>query len=107
MAPEAFVRAEWAAPANVRAFATMRSPPGASLGPYAANNLGDHVGDEPAAVAANRAALAGALALPAAPRWLAQVHGTRVVELADATGVPEADGAIARAPGVVCAVLTA
>lgn len=106
MPADRFVRPAWDAPANVRVVATTRSL-GASTGTYAENNLGDHVGDDPVAVAANRAALVRTLALPAAPRWLAQVHGTRVVELADASGVEEADGAIARAPGVVSAVLTA
>lgn len=106
MAADEFVRPHWPAPANVRVVATTRTP-GASVGEFAANNLGDHVGDDPVAVAANRAALVRALALPAAPRWLAQVHGTRVAELAESLAVEEADGAIARVPGIVCAVLTA
>jgi hypothetical protein len=43
--------------------------------PYASLNLGDHVGDDPLAVAA----IDGGLneSLPAAPCWLQQVHGTR------------------------------
>jgi polyphenol oxidase len=45
--------------------------------------------------------------LPSAPTWLRQVHGTRVVDAAKAGDRPEADAAVARAPGVVCAVQAA
>jgi len=49
----------------------------------------------------------GEPALPGPPAWLRQVHGTRVVDAALASGRPEADAAVARAPGVVCAVQAA
>lgn len=49
----------------------------------------------------------GAPPLPAAPAWLRQVHGTRVADAARAAARPEADAAVARAPGVVCAVQAA
>jgi len=52
-----------------------------SAAPYASFNLGDHVGDDLSAVAENRRRLLAAAALPAEPAWLAQVHGTRVVDL--------------------------
>ncbi|HET7843712.1 MAG TPA: peptidoglycan editing factor PgeF [Xanthomonadales bacterium] len=107
MATDAVLRPAWDAPANVRALVTTRVLPGASVAPYDAFNLGDHVGDDPAAVAANRTMLEREFALPAAPRWLAQVHGTVVLEPGAATARAEADGAIARAPGEVCVVLTA
>jgi purine-nucleoside/S-methyl-5'-thioadenosine phosphorylase / adenosine deaminase len=45
--------------------------------------------------------------LPAAPAWLRQVHGTRVVDAALAADEPEADAAVARAPGAVCVVKAA
>lgn len=45
--------------------------------------------------------------LPAPPAWLRQVHGTGVVDAAQAAGEPEADASIARIPGVVCAVKAA
>jgi len=52
--------------------------------------------------------------LPAAPAWLRQVHGTAVVDAAQAVvdaasgvGEPEADASFARATGVVCAVKAA
>jgi len=99
------IRPDWPAPARVRAFATTREG-GVSLGPYASLNLGDHVGDEPAAVAANRRLLRAHL--PAEPLWLRQVHGVTVADAGlSHVGPPEADAAFARQPGQVCAVLTA
>lgn len=80
---------------------------GVSAGPYASLNLGDRVGDEAAAVAANRERLALAARLPAEPAWLQQVHGAHVVTLPAADRARCADAAVARTPGQVCAVLTA
>ncbi len=99
-----FILPDWPAPANVRALVTTRHG-GVSTGPYASFNLGDHVGDDPAAVAANRHLLR--TRLPAEPVWLQQVHGTRCIAAATAAPNSEADAACARSPGVVCAVLTA
>jgi YfiH family protein len=48
--------------------------------------------------------------LPAAPRWLQQVHGVAVAELdlpSDGAGLPLADAAWTTRPGVVCVVRTA
>jgi YfiH family protein len=98
---------EWPAPPGVRAVATLRSG-GTSVGPFASLNLGDHVGDDPAAVAANRARLVAELGLALEPCWLRQVHGTTVVEAAPGLAVPpEADAAVTGLPGLACAVLTA
>jgi len=58
---------------------------GVSVAPYASLNLGGHVGDSAAAVAENRRRLRAAAGLPGEPMWLAQEHGTRVVDL-DAEG---------------------
>ena len=95
---------DWPAPARVKAFITTRSG-GVSHPPFGGLNLGDHVGDVPGNVAANRALLS--LYLPAEPVWLRQVHGTDVV-VADAvaSGV-EADAAHTATSGTVCAILTA
>ena len=101
-----FVLPDWPAPANVRAAVTTRIG-GVSHAPYDGFNLAAHVGDDPAAVHANRARLRTALALPAEPVWLKQVHGVAVVDAAQGGVEPEADGAFATQPGVVCAVLTA
>jgi hypothetical protein len=100
------IRPDWEAPPLVAAAATTRAG-GVSTGPFAQCNLGAHVGDDPAAVAENRRRLAEALALPDEPAWLAQVHGTRVVEASSGGPPAEADAAVTRQPGVVCAVLTA
>jgi polyphenol oxidase len=95
---------DWAAPAGVRALVTTRHG-GVSPAPWGSLNLGDHVGDAPDRVAANRAALR--MHLPAEPVWLRQVHGTRCVDAAQADADVEADAACTRRRGVVCAVLTA
>ncbi len=92
----------WSAPPNVRAWVTERG----TAGRYGSMNLGTHVGDDTRAVTANRLALRRALALPAEPCWLEQVHGTRVLNL-DREPVQAADGAVTRRAGVVCTVLTA
>jgi YfiH family protein len=94
----------WAAPANVRTLQTTRRG-GVSRGPWASLNLGDHVGDEPGAVAANRAAVR--CLLPAEPAWLRQVHGTVAVDAAPGGKMPEADAAWTRRPDRVCVVMTA
>lgn len=100
--------ADWPAPARVRTLLTTRTG-GISAGPWASFNLGGHVGDDPAAVAANRVRLASLL--PSPPCWLEQVHGVEVVDCqappAPAALPPRADAALTRVPGVVCAVLTA
>jgi hypothetical protein len=93
---------DWPAPPGVHAVATTRQG-GVSVGPYASLNLGDHVGDDPAAVAENRRRLKAALALPAEPRWLRQVHGMRVVRASGSEAI-EADGAWTDRSGVVCSV---
>lgn len=104
-----FVQPDWSLNARVRALTTRRyagQDGGASSGPWAGFNLGDHVGDRPQAVAANRDHLQTLAGLPARPQWLEQVHGTRTVALPD-PAPPVADAAFTTAPGVVCAVLTA
>ena len=101
-----FILPDWPAPANVRAAVTTRIG-GVSHAPYDSFNLATHVGDDPAAVRANRASLRSALALPSEPLWLKQVHGITVVDAAQGGVEPEADGAYATQPGAVCVVLTA
>jgi len=117
-------------PAGVGVLSTLRSG-GVSAGPYGAGNahgmagaldaavaatrdqvgglnLGLHVGDDPAAVEQNRRLLRARL--PAEPAWLAQVHGTRVLDLSskyDLLGPPEADASIACQPDRVCTIMSA
>jgi len=106
--PVPWIVPDWPVDRCVRGFATTRAG-GAGTGPYASLNLGAHVGDEPAAVAENRRRLVAALGLPGEPRWLTQVHGSRVAraESLDHDDVPEADAVVCRTRGIVCAVLTA
>lgn len=95
---------DWPAPPGVRALITTRAG-GVSRGAYAGLNLGMRSGDDVECVKRNRASVRQWL--PAEPLWLRQVHGTAVAE-ADALGdSPEADAAVARRPGRVCAALTA
>lgn len=100
---------DWRAPARARAAMTLRGG-GASAAPFDSLNLGTHVGDDPAAVARNRAVLRHALQLPGEPRWLQQVHGAAVHGAASGpapASPPVADAAVCRDPGVVLAILVA
>ena len=69
--------------------------------------MGDHVGDDPAAVAENRRRLIELAGLPGEPVWLSQTHGIGVADLDSTAAMAFADAAIARGPGKVCAILTA
>ena len=99
------------APANVGAFTTLRSG-GISQSPYDDGlsgqnglNLAGHVGDNPEHVEHNRTLLR--TQIPSEPAWLAQVHGTHVVDAATVDNQPEADASFTTARNTVCAVLTA
>ncbi len=76
-----FLPADWPAPPGVSAGTTPRDGPGVSLPPFDRFNLGEHCGDAPSAVSANRAALRRMLDLPGEPHWLRQVHGIGVVRV--------------------------
>jgi purine-nucleoside/S-methyl-5'-thioadenosine phosphorylase / adenosine deaminase len=83
---------------------------GASSTPYDSFNLGDHVGDDPADVAANRVRLAREIGVgPGRLVWMNQVHGNRVevVEGPRTAVVPEADALVTTVPGLVLCVLVA
>ena len=83
---------------------------GRSASPYDSFNLGGHVGDDPAAVAANRDRLAGELGVPSAALvWMTQVHGTGVaiVEDAEENPVADVDALVTATPGLVLCVLVA
>lgn len=95
---------DWPAPAHVRACVTTRAG-GVSQGPWAGLNLGLRSDDDPAAVAENRARLERCLPQP--PKWLAQVHGSGVVDADDLDGVTQADASVACRPGTVCAIMVA
>ena len=101
-----FLIPDWPAAARVRAACTTRNG-GVSSGVYASLNLGRSSGDDLAAVEENRQRLVNALQLPAAPSWLAQLHGTRVLRAPFAQAVPQADASFTTQPGIVCAVQAA
>lgn len=101
----------WSVPNHVRAVVTTRRSGGVSHAPYDSCNLGDHVGDKPDNVVANRAFIREALQLPSEPYWLKQVHGTDVLVVDQPNPNPSeaytADASMTRAPNTVCAVMTA
>ncbi|MEO8365373.1 MAG: peptidoglycan editing factor PgeF [Pseudoxanthomonas sp.] len=111
----AVLQARWPVLANVRAFTTLRHGAGVSAAPFDEFNLGARCGDDAQAVAANRAALIEACALPSPPNWLQQVHGTEVVRISAPVskaaragdGEPVADASVTSTAGVVLAILTA
>ncbi|WKD57370.1 Laccase domain protein YfiH [Corynebacterium capitovis DSM 44611] len=83
---------------------------GASLSPYDSFNLGDHVGDDPAAVAANRARLAQSIEVPEERFvWMEQLHtNTVTVVVGPHTGpVPATDALVTREVGLALCVLVA
>ena len=103
--PAGWLLPDWPAPAGVRAVCSTRAG-GASLPPYDSFNLGDHVGDSPAAVAANRAAYASACG--AHPVFLQQVHGSHTVLLDKATpDGTQADACVATQRGLACTIMVA
>jgi hypothetical protein len=109
--PAGWIVPDWPAPARVRAFVTTREG-GVSEGEHGSMNLGARCGDDAVAVARNRRIVREHL--PQAPRYLLQVHGSRVADLdaiADpgaATGAePTADAAAVSTADRVAVVLTA
>jgi len=98
-----FLIPDWPAPAGVRACVTTRAG-GVSVAPFDSFNLGDHVGDDPVAVAHNRHRLTHIFDVQ--PAWLSQVHGV-VVAPATPGQIAEADASWTATPGIACTVMTA
>jgi YfiH family protein len=92
---------------RIRRVTTTRAG-GVSSPPFDSFNLGDGVGDDPDAVAANRRRLAESVGLPGRIVWMHQVHGDRVVTV-DGPGptVENADGLLTTKRRLALAVLTA
>ncbi|MEV0452975.1 peptidoglycan editing factor PgeF [Streptomyces sp. NPDC050600] len=84
---------------------------GVSAVPYEELNLGGAVGDDPAAVLANRERVATGLGLdPARVVWMNQVHGAGVAVVDGpwrTDPVPSVDALVTDRPGLALAVLTA
>lgn len=106
MLPDRYIVPDWPVAAQVKSVITTRRG-GVSSGGYAGFNLGDHVGDDAAAVSENRRRLVQGLQLPGEPLWLEQVHGTRVVEADHSRPGTQADGSFTHSSKRVCAVMTA
>ena len=83
---------------------------GRSVAPYDSFNLAEHVGDEPAAVGANRERLAREVGVgPDHLVWMTQVHGdaVTVVDGPRPGPVPDTDALVTSVPGLVLCVLVA
>lgn len=98
-----WLQAEWPAPPRVRTCITTRQG-GISQPPWDSFNLGDHVGDAPEHVAANRARLADELGCE--PVWLEQTH-SRLAVKAQLGTVQNADASWTDQPGIACTIMTA
>lgn len=96
-----------AASFRVRRVTTTRAG-GVSTPPFATFNLGDHVGDDPVAVAANRSRLAAAVGLGDRVVWMNQTHSADVA-VVDRGGqtVDATDGLVTTTPRLALAVVTA
>jgi YfiH family protein len=97
---------DWPLPVGVHAVCTTRVG-GVSKAPFDGFNLGDHVQDDPRAVAQNRALLQTQLS-GARPVFLTQVHGVDVAQVNAAT--PDgttADACITQEPQVACTIMVA
>jgi YfiH family protein len=95
-------------PIRVRRVLTTRAG-GRSAPPYDLFNLGDHVGDDPAAVAANRRRLGEGIGLgPDRVVWMDQIHGTDVaVVTSPGDPRPTADALVTDRPRLALAVVVA
>ena len=99
------LHADWPAPSNVHTLITTRQG-GVSQGRFASLNVGDHVGDDPAAVAENRCRVQAHVPLPLA--YLQQAHTSRICPATAALADPYiADAAFDRTGRAACAVMTA
>jgi polyphenol oxidase len=96
---------------HIRRVTTTRAG-GVSSPPFDAFNLGDHVGDDPAAVAANRDRLAAAIGRGAEGArdvvWMNQVHGDTVAIVeGPVAALADTDGLVTSKPRLALAVVTA
>ncbi len=94
---------------RIRRVTTTRAG-GVSAPPFDTFNMGDHVGDKPESVIANRERLAAAIGLPVDHVvWMNQVHSDRVVTVTEprADSVDDTDALVTTTPGLALAVVTA
>ncbi|HBR98024.1 MAG TPA: peptidoglycan editing factor PgeF [Gammaproteobacteria bacterium] len=103
---ESYIPADWPVSAKIHAWQTTRLS-GHSLDDYGGLNLATTVGDEADHVARNRAQLASDLQLPREPEWVRLVHGNRVLNVAERTGLEPADAVYTDEAGRVLLIPTA
>lgn len=101
----------WPQPATVKAFFTTRAG-GVSVNTdeaeFASLNLGRSAGDLADAIDENRRRVAELL--PRAPKWLSQVHGSRVVVADEVINLPDdvkADAIATSTVNIPCAIMVA
>lgn len=109
--PHGWLLPQWPRIPGVQALFTTRAG-GVSAAPFDTCNLGDHVGDAPQAVAANRHILVHSIQqlaqTPVTPVFLQQVHGCEVLALQPASGHGQAfDACVTEHRGVACTVMVA
>lgn len=108
--PHPWLVPDWPQIPGVQALFTTRAG-GVSQAPFDSLNLGDHVRDDPAAVAANRQILTAAIqrSSPGArPVFLQQVHGCDVEALnARTANGTAADACVSDQSGTVCTIMVA
>ncbi len=94
---------------RVRRVVTTRAG-GVSAAPYESFNLGDHVGDDPAAVETNRRRLADGIGLPFERLvWMEQIHSRNVTVVDGPVDgpVPATDALVTKEPGLALVTLSA
>lgn len=94
---------------RIRRVVTSRAG-GVSASPYESFNLGDHVGDDPAAVEANRRRLAREIGVePDHLVWMEQIHSRNVTVVTEPTDevIPATDALVTTVPGLALATLSA
>ena len=94
---------DWDAPGTGAVMTTRRG--GFSEPPFDSMNLRDGLGDDPQCVQRNQTLFASSIG--AAPVFLRQVHGVKVVRLSTADAAPdapvhEADASVTTEPGIAC-----
>tara|TARA_R110001606_G_scaffold399310_1_gene584783 strand:+ start:111364 stop:112107 length:744 start_codon:yes stop_codon:yes gene_type:complete len=106
MIADSLISPDWPAPDSIKAVSTTRQG-GFSLPPYNGFNLGTHVGDQPDTVIKNRNYLVDVAQLPESPRWLNQIHSTRVINSRDWQLNIDADAIVSQQNNHVCTIMTA
>tara|TARA_R110002050_G_scaffold9504_1_gene32898 strand:- start:40096 stop:40839 length:744 start_codon:yes stop_codon:yes gene_type:complete len=106
MTTDSLIFPDWPAPKTIKALSTTRQG-GFSLPPYDGFNLGTHVGDNPNTVIKNRDYLIDIAQLPESPRWLNQIHGTRVINSHDWQFNIDADAIVSEEKDQLCTIMTA